>query len=354
MDSVPTIPPSPPAPVPQFIPIWSIPPCSPPIHWNHDLRLVLALELDQMRYREKNEPYYRGESNRRPTYLDHDPDHEGDTDSDTDTDVSLGSADSDETMPALDVDVDRYVVGDAPVHATPIGRWSSAFLQDFGSFGVRTPTNSPTTSPPRQRHLPAELPTHSYTRAELEKFEFEVIRDWKGPTPVADRKGRVHVADNADFDALPDNNTPASIHWGIEYSGGGPFTSVSVSEDSRCDKDRGATAVSWWWSRVASFGQRGFVIGWNPLYNVGRRWNVEWDAGTVRSLLLRVYTATCPPMASSTRGLSRESFQGDGFEDDCDVNGVVQYSWRGNSPGYDFSRVDDLIFLESVPTATEG
>ncbi|KAJ7429945.1 hypothetical protein B0H11DRAFT_1766031 [Mycena galericulata] len=45
----------------------------------------------------------------------------------------------------------------------------------------------------------------------------------------------------------------------------------------RCDKDRGATAVSWWWSRVASFGQRGFVIGWNPLYNVGRRWNVEWD-----------------------------------------------------------------------------
>ncbi|KAJ7482886.1 hypothetical protein B0H11DRAFT_1914969 [Mycena galericulata] len=56
-----------------------------------------------------------------------------------------------------------------------------------------------------------------------------------------------------------------------------------------------------------------------------------------------------------TRGLSRETFQGDGFEDDCDVNRVVWYSWRGNSPGYDFSRVDDLpIFLESVPTATEG
>ncbi|KAJ7510145.1 hypothetical protein B0H11DRAFT_1900506 [Mycena galericulata] len=56
-----------------------------------------------------------------------------------------------------------------------------------------------------------------------------------------------------------------------------------------------------------------------------------------------------------TRGLSRESFQGDGFKDDCDVNRVVRYSWRGNSPGYDFSRVDDLpIFLESVPTATEG
>ncbi|KAJ7495990.1 hypothetical protein B0H11DRAFT_1910265 [Mycena galericulata] len=81
---------------------------------------------------------------------------------------------------------------------------------------------------------------------------------------------------------------------------------------TRCDKDRGATAV-----------ERG--MGW---------------------MILR---------RERTRGLSRESFQGDGFEDDCDVNGVVQYSWRGNSPGYDFSRVDDLpIFLESVPTATEG
>ncbi|KAJ7488589.1 hypothetical protein B0H11DRAFT_1913068 [Mycena galericulata] len=141
--------------------------------------------------------------------------------------------------------------------------------------------------------------------------------------------------------------------------------------DTRCDKDRGATAVSWWWSRVASFGQRGFVIGWNPLYNVGRRWNVEWDQKWVkRTKCNRFFVGFSGKMwifreniallgmilrRERTRGLSRESFQGDGFEDDCDVNGVVQYSWRGNSPGYDFSRVDDLpIFLESVPTATEG
>jgi hypothetical protein len=154
--------------------LYTIPPRSPPIRLSYDLRQILAGELDLMRHREKTEPYYRGETPTRPDFLDHDVD----SDSDTEMSETTSETGSDFTM-ASEADDDGYIIGDAPVHAVPVGRWSAGFLQDAGGFGLQNHTRRVATPPPPPRFHFKPL-THLYTRAELEDFGFESILKWSG------------------------------------------------------------------------------------------------------------------------------------------------------------------------------
>ncbi|KAJ7431118.1 hypothetical protein FB451DRAFT_1198291 [Mycena latifolia] len=155
---------------------WELAPLSPSITWDQDLRSVLALQLDVVRYRERTEPYYRGETTKHPSYLDHDG--ETDADSDSASDTVAGSSDTS----------DGYVPGDAPVHTEPCPQWSSSFIEDFTPYGV--PAERPRTPSPLPPYEPVPL-THVYTRTELEHHHFEAHLDWHGPTPVTEKKGRV-------------------------------------------------------------------------------------------------------------------------------------------------------------------
>lgn len=153
-----------------FTTLFTNPPTiSPPILWNNDLRSVLAGELDLVRYREKKEPYYRGESWTRPSFLDHQEDSDASTDVDSDSDTMAADSD-DETS--------GYVDGDVPVHANPRPRWSSRFMEDFSPIGIEFLPQPRTPSPP----LPPQVRplTHVYTRSELEHHDFESHSEWEG------------------------------------------------------------------------------------------------------------------------------------------------------------------------------
>ncbi|KAJ7075903.1 hypothetical protein C8R43DRAFT_1143738 [Mycena crocata] len=221
-------------PSPMPLDTFTLPDRSPPISLGYDLRLVLANELDLMRHREKTESYYCGETTRRPDFLDHDP-------------TSTSDTASDFTMAQSEADSEGYILGDAPVHAVPRPHWSSDFIEDFGVHGLSTASRTARTpSPPPPVHF--KPLTHVYTRAELEHHGFEVIRDWKGVTPLTDSRGRClgllaeapvqkrdwnrvvreatatirHVSERADLDALPDHahmNSPCSLRAGIDYYG---------------------------------------------------------------------------------------------------------------------------------------
>jgi hypothetical protein len=145
---------------------YTLPSFGSPILWNYDFRHILAGELDLARYREKTEPYYRGETWIRPPFLDHAEDSEASTDVGSDSETMAGDSNS---------ETEGYVEGDVPVHAHPRPRWSSSFYEDCSPFGIRPPrTPSP---PPLQT---TEALTHIYTRAELEYHGFEAHLNWQG------------------------------------------------------------------------------------------------------------------------------------------------------------------------------
>jgi hypothetical protein len=123
--------------------------------WNSDFRHILVGELDLVQYREKTEPYYRGETWIRPSFLDHAEESEASTDVEEESDSETQAGDSDS-------ETDGYVEGDVPVHAQPRLRWSSSFYEDCSPFGFRHP-RTPSPPPPQTEPL-----THVYTRSELE------------------------------------------------------------------------------------------------------------------------------------------------------------------------------------------
>ncbi|KAJ7035418.1 hypothetical protein C8F04DRAFT_1182327 [Mycena alexandri] len=215
---------------------FTLPPTGLPMRWDNDLRTILAGELDMARYREKTEPYYRGETHVRPNFLDHDDESDSSTDVDSDSEtMAVDSNDED----------DGYVEDDAPVHSRPRPRWSSDFMDDFSILGL--PRVKRTPSPPP---LPQSKPlTHVYTAPELDYHGFESVLEWEGPTPLADRKNRLvgvlvdgppqkadwnrvlasataaidKAKSHIDYDCLGlRGNTPSSLRTGIEYFGCGP------------------------------------------------------------------------------------------------------------------------------------
>lgn len=147
---------------------FTLPPTGLPMLWDNDLRTILAGELDTVRFREKTEPYYRGETHDRPGFLDHQ--EESDTSTDVDSDSETMAVDSDD-------DESGYVVGDVPVHSRPRPQWSADFLDDFSILGLAR-TKRTTPSPPPLAH-PEPL-THIYTPSELEYHGFESVDEWAG------------------------------------------------------------------------------------------------------------------------------------------------------------------------------